>query len=149
MKAYRGSLLLEVMVALTLMGILLGMSSRVSFRGFDGSYREAPVILMGCINEERRESQESRVSQQVKVEPGKITHWNNQRRLKKTVNYDEGTIIEYEGIRQISFRLTGDCNFQISNASNQSGRINFLRNGKIECYLMIHLGSSTMDLRIK
>ncbi|NLB20724.1 MAG: hypothetical protein GX829_07900 [Clostridium sp.] len=140
---------MEAMVALVLMGVILAMSSKSSFRGFESSHREAPVILMGCINEERRESQESRVSQQVKVESGKITHWNNQRRLKKTVFYDEDTTIEYEGMNYISFRLTGDCNFQISNASNQSGRINFIRNGKIESFLMIHLGSSTMDLRIK
>ena len=51
---------MEAMVALVLIGIFISMSSKTSLRGFESSYREAPVIFMGCINEERRDSQESR-----------------------------------------------------------------------------------------
>ncbi len=140
---------MEAMVALVLIGIFISMSSKTSLRGFESSYREAPVIFMGCINEERRESQESRLTQQVKVESGKITHWNNQRRLKKTVYIDEDITIECKGKTYITFLLTGDGRIKILNESSSSGRINFLRQGKIEGHLMIHLGCSTMDLRVK
>lgn len=139
---------MEAMVAVVVMGILLSISAKTSFKPFEPSYREAPVILMGCLNDERREVQENISFNQVKVEEGKITQWNEKRRLKKTVFLEDNMVIEFEGKKELSFLVENGFSFRVITGLNRSGRINFIRNGKYECYLMIHLGSSTMDLRL-
>lgn len=149
MKHYKGSLLMEVMVVILLMGILIGITSKTSYRSFKSSPREAPIILMGCINEELREARESKKTMQVKVDQGEITHWNDKRKLKKTVFYDEDVTIDYEGKKYFTFRIHRNSYYDILLAKNQSGLIYFTRNGKMESQLMIHLGSSTMDLRTR
>ena len=58
--------------------------------------------------------------------------------------YTVGTVAMIMRMRKLP-----DGRIKILNESSSSGRINFLRQGKIEGHLMIHLGCSTMDLRVK
>ncbi len=139
--------MLEVMICITLMGVLFSFSLKAPSGTLKSSKREAPIILMGCLNEELRDSLEIMRVNQLMVEKGQFVHRDVNRRMKKSVFYDEDVTVEYAGALFPTFGINTDFTFRINNKSNQSGRVNFLRNGKVECYLMIHLGSGTMDLR--
>ncbi len=136
-----------MMIAITLMGILVSFSMKVPSKTLKISKKEAPVILMGCLNGELRESLESMKNSQLVVEKGMLVLRDENRRIKKTFFFDEEVRILYNGESELIFGMNTDFTFRINWNSNQSGRVNFYRNGKVESYLMIHLGSCTMDLR--
>lgn len=139
---------MEMMIALTIMGILLSFTLKVPSSVLKSSQREAPVILMGCLNEELRNSMEFRINTQVIVQKGEIAQVVD-RKIKKRVVIDGELTIEYVNMKEerLTFGMNTDFTFRINGESNRSGRINFRRNQKVEGYLMIHFGSSTMDLR--
>ncbi len=136
-----------MMIAIALMGILVSFTLKVPSKRVKISEKEAPVIFMGCLNEELRDSLESMTFNRISVEEGRFEHKDDQRRIKKTVFYDEDVKINYGGDPTLSFFTNLDFTFRINSSGGTSGRVNFFRNGKVESYLMIHLGGSTMDLR--
>lgn len=141
---------MEMMIALTLMGIFLSFTVKIPSGILKNSKKEAPIILMGCLNEEMREAIETMENTQLRVDTGRFEHRKNLR-TRKRVLFDEEVKVRYQYSTrdQLVFGINTDFTFRINDASKASGPINFIRHGKIESELMIHFSNSTMDLRLK
>lgn len=147
MKICKGSLLLEGMICLFMMGILVAMGSSRPPKGFSGSEEEAPVMLLGLINEEMRESASTMKGSQIRTDGNYIFHVDHRQVVKKRIYMDEGLKISYGSYFDPRFTSTTSFSFLINGTAAKSGRISFYRNGKVECDIMVHLGTLTMDIR--
>lgn len=147
MRTFRGSLLIEAMLCLVFVGILLPMGSVSPPRAFSGSREESPVVLMGILNEEMRDSSFSMKSNQIRIENQLLVHLNSSLQVKKRTYIDEDVRVYYGSTFDPRFTSTTSFGFLIRGLSAQSGKISFYRQGKVECVLMVHLGTLTMDVR--
>lgn len=146
MRTCKGNLLLEGMICIIIMGILMSISSVQSPRVFSGSREESPVILMGLLNEEMRDSASSMKFNQIRSDSQVLTQQSGIQ-VKKRSRIAEKVRIFYGSTFDPWFTTTTSHGFLIRGLSAQSGKVSFYRNGKVECIIMIHVGTLTMEVR--
>ena len=147
MKICRGSFLLEGMICVCIMGIFISMGSIRPLKAFSGSAEEAPVMLLGLLNEEMRESASTMKGSQIRTDGNYIFHVDHKQMVKKRIYMEKGLKIYYGSYFDPRFTSTTSFSFLINGTASQNGRISFYRNGKVERDIMVHLGTLTMDIR--
>lgn len=147
MKIYRGSFLMEGMICVFILGIFIAMGSSRPPKGFLGSADEAPVMLLGLLNEEMRESASTMKGSQIRLDGNYLFHVDHKQVVKKRIYMEDGLKIYYGSYFDPRFTSTTSFSFLINGTASQSGRISFYRNGKVERDIMVHLGTLTMDIR--
>ncbi len=147
MRTYRGSLLLEALIAILLMGLLVLMTSSKSPKRYYRSPEESPVILLGLLNEEMRGAAEKMSFNQIRVNEQALIHSNHRLAITKRSYIDEGVRIMYGSTFNPRFKTSTSFNYEIDGKVAQSGKIYFYRDHKVESVIMIHFGTFTMDVR--
>lgn len=138
---------MEGMICVFIMGILIVMGSSGLPKEFSGSVEEAPVMLLGLINEEMRESASTMKGSQIRTDGNFVFHMNHKQVVTKRIYLDKGVRIFYGSYFDPKFTSTTNFSFLINGTGSQNGRISFYRNGILERDIMVHLGTLTMDIR--
>lgn len=146
MRVCRGSLLLEMMIAVFLMGVLLLMSATHAPVTFKSTSEETPVILLGLLNEELRGAAEKMSFNQIKVDDETMIHMNHRLAVTKRSRIDEEVRILYDSVYNPRFKASTSFNYEI-NGKAPRGRIYFYRAGILESVITIQVGTLTMDIR--
>ncbi|MBR0574964.1 hypothetical protein KCG48_01285 [Proteiniclasticum sp. BAD-10] len=147
MKAYRGGLLLETILALFLLGVLVGLGGGGKPKAISQNPREAPVILYGTLLSEMREVSEGRSLKTVRVYEHLLLRQDRKGVLEGRTVLDPGMRIYYGSAYHPTFTASTDYSFLINGVSNRSGLLYFYRDGRLEATMMIHLGTQTLDVR--
>lgn len=148
MKAYRGGLLLETLLALFLLAVLFRLGGGGKPRTLSPNPREAPVILYGTLLGEMREASEAQSLQTVRTFNHLLLCQDQKGGLKGRIILDPGMKIYYGSAYHPTFTASTGYSFLVNGASNRSGLIYFYRNDRLEATLMIHLGTQTLDVRV-
>ncbi len=135
------------MICVFMMGILMVMGIVRPPEELSGSAEEAPVMLLGLLNEEMGESASTMKGSQIRTDGNYIFHVDHRQLVKKRIYLDDGLKISYGSYFDPRFTSTTSFSFLINGTAAQSGRISFYRNGRVEREIMIHLGTLTMDIR--
>ena len=146
MRVCRGTLLLEMMTAIFLMGILLLMSASHAPVSYRSTSEETPVILLGLLNEEMRGAAEKLSFNQIKVDDEMLIHLNHRLAVTKRSRIDEDVRILYDSVYNPRFKASTSFNYEI-NGKAPRGKIYFYRAGSLESVINIQVGTLTMDIR--
>lgn len=138
---------MEGMICVFIMGIFIGMGSARPPKAFAGSAEEAPVMLLGLLNEEMRASASTMKGSQIRTDGNYVFHVDHRQLVKKRIYLEDGLKIYYGSNFDPRFTSSTSFSFLINGMASQSGRISFYRNGKVERDIMVHLGTLTMDIR--
>ncbi|NCC80497.1 MAG: hypothetical protein EOM07_12945, partial [Clostridia bacterium] len=114
MRVCRGSLLLEMMIAVFLMGVLLLMSATHAPVTFKSTSEETPVILLGLLNEELRGAAEKMSFNQIKVDDETMSHMNHRLAVTKRSRIDEEVRILYDSVYNPRFKASTSFNYEIN-----------------------------------
>lgn len=146
MRVFKGTLLLESMVAVFLMGVLLLMASTGSPRKYGGSAEETPVIILGLLNEEMKGAAEKMSFNQITVIEQTLVHSNHRLKMTKRSTIDGEVRLLYDSMYDPKFKASTSYNYEI-NGTSPKGSIYFYRTGKLEALLTIMVGTMAMDVR--
>jgi len=147
MRTFKGTLLLEAMIVVTIFGLIAALFVSQRPREEKGKGEEAGVIFMGALLEEMRDSSESERLNHLYVRGDTLIHLNSNRVEKKRTYLPEGVKVLFRSTIDPKFTTGLSYSFSINQLSYQSGELTFVKDGGAYLRMMINFGSYTMDLR--
>lgn len=147
MKTYRASLLLEGLVAISIISVLTVLIAGTRPKEMKEIKEEAGVIFMGALLGEMRESSESQKLNHLSMKGDVMIHLNNARLEKKRTYLPEGTKMYYSSAADPTFNIGLNYSFIVNQEGRRSGELNFLKEGQTYLRMMINFGSYIIDIR--
>lgn len=147
MKVCRGSILLELLIGMMIVGILFSMGSLRLPKGFSGSEEEAPVIFLGALNESMRMAMMTNTNQRLNLREHQMNLHESAFSIRKRLTMEVGTSVRYFQVLDPSIQVEPKYIFHCAGSSERSGKVYFRKDGVTRGYLMIHVGTMTLDYR--
>lgn len=147
MKTYRGSLLLEGLVALSIISVISVMFISARPKEVKEIGEEAGVIFMGALLGEMRESSESQKLNHLSLKGDVVIHLNNKRQEKKRTYLPEGIKMVFSSAADPTFNIGLNYSFMLNQEGRKSGEVIFIKDGKTFLRMMINFGSYVIDIR--
>ncbi|MFH5835282.1 hypothetical protein ACHAL6_04285 [Proteiniclasticum sp. C24MP] len=113
---------------------------------YKSSAEESPVILLGLLNEEMRGAAEKMSFNQIKVNEQTLVHSNHRLTVTKRSRIDENVRVLYDSVYNPRFKTGTSFKYEI-NGKAPRGSIYFYREGELESFITIQVGTLTMDIR--
>lgn len=147
MKTYRASLLLEGLVALSIISVITVLFVAARPKEVKGIGEEAGVIFMGALLGEMRESSESQKLNHLSLKGDVMIHLNNARLEKKRTYLPEGTKMVFSSAADPTFNIGLNYSFMVNQEGRKSGEVIILKEGQTFLRMMINFGSYIIDIR--
>lgn len=147
MKTYRASLLLEGLVAISIISIILVLSASLKPKEVKGAKEEAGVIFMGVLLGEMRDSSESGRLNHLSLKGDVILHLNNARLEKKRTYLPAGIKMVFSSTANPTFNIGLNYSFMVNQEGRKSGEVIFVKDGQTYLRMMINFGSYVIDIR--
>lgn len=147
MKTYRASLLLEGLVAISIISVILVLFASLKPKEVKGAKEEAGVIFMGVLLGEMRDSSESELLNHLSLKGDVILHLNNARLEKKRTYLPEGIKMVYSSTADPTFNIGPNYSFIVNQEGRKSGEVIFVKDGQTFLRMMINFGSYVIDIR--
>lgn len=149
MKTYRGSLLLECLVALSIISVILVLFVSARPKEVKGIKEEAGVIFMGVLLGEMRDSSETQLLNHLSFKGDVIVHLNHKRLEKKRTYLPEGIKLIYSSTANPTFNIGLNYSFIVNQEGRKSGELIFVKDGQNFLKMMINFGSYIIDLEVR
>ena len=147
MKTYRASLLLEGLIALSIISVLTVLFLAARPKEVKEVGEEAGVMFMGVLLGEMRESSESQKLNHLSLKGDVMVHLNHARLEKKRTYLPEGTKMVFSSAADPTFNIGPNYSFMVNQEGRKSGEVIILKNGQTFLRMMINFGSYIIDIR--
>lgn len=146
MGVSRGGLLVEALVALTLLCLFLAFEAKATPPQPRLHREESAVVFLGVLLGEMRVSQETLTMQQIRPHEHLLVVSQGGRTLHRK-ELDTGVSLMLPEGGGLRFQTGVNFNYSVNDQFGRSGLVYVSREGVLECRIMMNFGTFVMDLR--
>lgn len=147
MKAYKGFMLQELLVAIVILTLILSFNLNNKSLLNKHSKEEAPLIFMGNAINALRDASEDFSTKRLLVFDNVIYYKNPSTNKTTSQSFEDSVSLGTDKGKDLTALVKTDFRIHIDDNNGNSGKIFFKRNGVNEADIMVNFGSYVFDIR--